>query len=119
MKSYEVRSRYGIAYKADLVDKNTIHLYVDGANYVSTGGTADKIDFIDPEGGPFIGLFETASFCIHRDLPKREIIEISYNEEKKCYVIKLEAKAKKNTKVKITETKTLRSKSLYKKANRN
>ena len=118
MKTYNVRSRYGTLYKADLVDKNTIHLHTDEANYVSVGGD-DKISFIDPEGGPFIALFETASDCIHKDLPNKEIVEINYCEQNKCYVIKLDPTTKQKRKVKVTETKTLKSKSLYKRANRN
>lgn len=114
MKTFDVRSRYGAKYRAVLVDDNTIHFYTDGANYVRAGGTEQNdlgtIGFIDPEGGPFIALFETPAFCLHRDLPDREITEITFSEGH--YVIKLqEAKEVKNQvkrKTKIKEQKILK-----------
>ena len=101
MKTFEVLSRYGTKYKAVLVDENTIHFFANEASYVSAGATEDNnphaFGFIDPEGGPFIALFETPSFCIHKDLPDREIVEITFDGDH--YVIKLEEKKKKAKKV--------------------
>lgn len=91
MKTFDVRSRYGAKYRAVLVDNNTIHFYADGANYVRAGASdndAFNIGFIDPEGGPFIALFETPAFCLHKDLPDREITEITFDDDH--YVIKLQ-----------------------------
>lgn len=97
MKNFEVLSRYGTKYKAVLVDENTIHFFANEANYVSAGAAEDNdpnaFGFIDPEGGPFIALFETPSFCIHKDLPNREIVEITFDTDH--YVIKLEEEKKK------------------------
>ena len=85
MKTFEVLSRYGTKYKAVLVDENTIHFFANEASYVSAGATEDNnphaFGFIDPEGGPFIALFETPSFCIHKDLPNREIVEITFDTD--------------------------------------
>lgn len=102
MKTFEVRSRYGTKYRAVLVDDNTIHFFTDGANYVRAGsaeqGDLSTIGFIDPEGGPFIALFETPAFCLHRDLPDREITEIVFDKDH--YVIKLGEEKKKVKKTK-------------------
>lgn len=113
MKSFDVYSRYGTKYKAILVDENTIHFFADNANYVSHGGSATNpylLGYIDPEGGPFIALFETPAHCIHKDLPDREIIDISIDDGH--YVIKLqEAKEEKKPikrKTKVKEQKILK-----------
>lgn len=116
MKSYDVFSRYGTKYRAVLIDDNTIHFYANGSSYVRAGAKEgndiDKLGFFDPEGGPFIALFETPAFCIHNKLPNREIIEII--AAKDHYVIKLqEAKSSKKPvkrKTKINTQKILKSK---------
>ena len=93
MKTYTVRSRYGHKYQASLVNEDTIQLHFVGSSYVRCGFEDDNpnnnIGFVDPEGGPFISLFETAADVIHEDLPPREIIEISFNPDNQYYIIKL------------------------------
>lgn len=109
MKSFDVYSRYNIKYKAVLVDENTINFYPDKALYVRCGGD-DVINYIDPEGGPFIALFETPASCLHKGLPEREIIDISIVNNH--YVLKLQEAKEKNKqpkrKAKIKEQKILK-----------
>ena len=109
MKSFDVYSRYGTKYKAELVDDNTINFYPDKAHYVRTGGD-DFINYIDPEGGPFIALFETPASCLNKNLPEREIIEISIVNGH--YVLKLQEAKEKNKspkrKTRIKEQKILK-----------
>lgn len=103
MKEFDVYSRYGQKYKVQLVDRNTIHFFAEGSNYVRTGLTSDsvvgaeeKVSFIDPEGGPFIGLFETPQFAFNNSkLPDREIIEIDFKDN--YYILKLAPRKKKDT----------------------
>jgi hypothetical protein len=114
MKTYDVYSRHGKKYKAFLVDENTINLDLNESSYLRVGGTGngDDIGFIDPEGGPMITLFETASYCLHEDLPNREIIEIRYSPEAKMYTIKLSPSSKKNKSKSVKSTKIVNKKTL-------
>lgn len=118
MKNFDVYSRYGTKYKAVLVDENTIHFHVNNSTYIRQGAMSSdslRLGFIDPEGGPFISLFETPAFCLHKDLPEREIIDISF--DKNHYVLKLEGirpdiKNKRSSKTKIKPQTILKHKKL-------
>lgn len=107
MKTFEIRSRYGAKYKAVLVDDNTINFFTEGALYVRAGSAENNdpssLGFIDPDGGPFIALFETPAFCMHKDLPDREIVSILFDKDH--YVITLAEEKKKSKKVPKNTTK--------------
>jgi len=103
MKSFDIYSRYGTKYTADLIDENTIHFFPTGASYMrGEEKGSGEMNFIDPEGGPFIALWELASDVLHEDLPSREIVEIKL--EKSYYIIKLQP-SKKDTKPTKRKTK--------------
>lgn len=116
MKSFDVYSRYGTKYKAVLVDDNTINFYPTKSRYVRAGNSSNvedifnSINYIDPEGGPFIGLYESPALCLHKDLPDREIILIRHTDDH--YVLTLKEAKEKDTrpkrKPKIKEQKILK-----------
>lgn len=100
MKKYTIYNRYGYKHVAKLVNEDTIHFYCDKkSQYCSimqdTSSLAQdnlnkkgsKITGFDPEGGPFIAVWETAQHAIHSELPNREIIKII--EGKGYYIISL------------------------------
>jgi len=78
MKQYSVYTRYGGKHIAKLINEDTIHFYCDkNTTYCSVmNNESGGIAAFDPEGGPFIALWETPQQAIHPELPNREIKEI-------------------------------------------
>ena len=96
MKQFPIYTRYGSKHIAKLIDKDTIHFYCDkNTSYCSEmNNELGDITSFDPEGGPFIALWETPQQAIHPDLPNKEIKEIQ--KGKGYYIISLKESNKKN-----------------------
>ena len=95
MKQFPVYTRYGAKHIAKLIDEDTIHFYCDkNTSYCSEmNNELGILTSFDPEGGPFIALWETPQQAIHPDLPNREIKEIK--KSKGYYIISLKESNKK------------------------
>ena len=96
----ELINRNGHKHKVCLVDENTIHFYVNKkCKYVRYSGNENTLHYFDPEGGPFVALYETASYCLSESFPDREIILID-NSNKKYLTLKLKPEKEKRKKEK-------------------
>lgn len=86
-KSYKVYSRYGQEYSIDYEFESwyfdaSKSYYVRSA-YKTLDGR-EVIDFVDPDGGPFISL-DASLKTYHPDLPDLTISSIEYDEATKKY----------------------------------
>lgn len=49
-----MKNRYGMNYSFEKIDDTHYRFVIEKARYMRYGGGPDKLEFVDPEGGPFI-----------------------------------------------------------------
>jgi hypothetical protein len=98
MKTYKIKNRTGHIHTLILTDKNTLKFYPSKSiNYMSASADEKGLQFIDPEGGPFISTGYTPAQLLHADLPQRNIVEIKQESDHYTFLLHDEKLVKNRT----------------------
>lgn len=76
--THQIKGRYGISCTLRQESRNRWKLRVK-SGWCRYGMTPDhdSLSFVDPDGGPFIGLGDSLNYY-HRDLPKVKVTKIEH-----------------------------------------